>query len=78
MLCEEPASDQDHLRALKHDNLTFQEKLMHWKACIATRLNSLNSAGAGGKPIAELWPTYKEPSGYIMVEHFRANPLLCS
>lgn len=65
-----PASDQDHLRALKFDNLTVQDELMHWKGCIATRLNSFNSSEAEGKPISSVWPSYKKPYGYMMVTCF--------
>lgn len=68
--CAIPASDQDHLRALKHDNLSFEEKLMHWKGCIATRLSSLQTGSSQGKTVSALWPMFKEPSGYIMVKKF--------
>lgn len=64
---EEPATDQIHIRALKFENLSFEEKLTHWKGCVATRLNSLNNEEAKGKAITVLWPMYKEPSGYRLV-----------
>lgn len=67
MAYEESSTDQDHIRALKHENLSFEDKLMHWKGCVTTRLNSLNKLDVEGKQIAALWPLYKEPSGYIMV-----------
>lgn len=70
---EESESEQDHMRALKFDNLSFDEKMTHWKGCVATRLNSINENEApDSKSITEMWPMYKEPSGYRMVKlyHF--------
>lgn len=64
---KESGSEQDHMRALKHDNLTFEEKLAHWKGCVATRLNSINKDTDTKKAITEMWPMYKEPSGYRLV-----------
>lgn len=63
-----PESDQAHIRSLKFDNLTFEEKLVHWQGCITTRLNSFNTEDGKNKHIATMWPQYKEPYGYKLIE----------
>lgn len=59
---EVTGTEQDHMRALKYENFELEEKMMHWKGCVATRLNSINKAYSTGKQqLIELWPMYKEP-----------------
>lgn len=66
---EESETEQGHMRALKFENLTFDEKMMHWKGCVATRINSINKDETpNSKSITEMWPMYKERSGYRMVK----------
>lgn len=63
-----------HKRILKHENLTENEFLIHWKACQNDRLNLIKSA-----PVSEvinIWPYYKQPNGYKLVSSeylFHAN-----
>lgn len=69
---EEKENEQDHIRALKYDSLTFEETLYHWKSSSATRLNSLKQNLASGKmqQIGEIWHFYKESYGYKLVGTF--------
>lgn len=65
---EESQSDQDHVRALTDKNLGFDEKLIHWRGCVATRLNSINKSDVTEiNQIIEIWALYKEPDGYKLV-----------
>lgn len=65
---EESQSDQDHKRALTDENLGFDGKFVHWKSCVATRLNSFNKSDVTGiNQIIEIWPMYKDPDGYKLV-----------
>lgn len=58
-----------HIAALENENLDFEEKFMHWKNCVSTRLNFINKEySAGIHRITELWPLYKEPKGYKLVK----------
>lgn len=61
---EELDHEQDHVRALKHENFDFESKLTHWQGCVATRLNSIKK---DHERTFELWPMYKEPTGYKLV-----------
>lgn len=64
----ESQSAQDHIKALSDENLTVDAKLMHWKGCVATRLNSFNKGDVTGiTQIIEIWPLYKVPDGYKLV-----------
>lgn len=65
---EESLSDQDHIRCLTDENLAFDEKLLHWKGCVATRLNSFNKRDLTSiNQIIDIWPLYKEPEGFKLV-----------
>lgn len=64
---DESESDMEHMRALKFDNLGHEDKMLHWKGCIATRLNSFKKRDAH---FSKLWPMYREPGGYRLVRYF--------
>lgn len=67
----EVAEDEDvHVRALKHDfhAMAYAEKEMHWKACAATRMNSIRGIENSRKHIIDIWPHYKSPDGFRLVQ----------
>lgn len=47
--------------------MPFDEKMLHWGACAATRLNSIKSIETSTQHIIDVWPQYKDPSGYRLV-----------
>ncbi|XP_017475230.1 PREDICTED: uncharacterized protein LOC108365651 [Rhagoletis zephyria] len=44
--------------------IAYQEKISHWRACSATRMNSIRNAENNPKQIFDLWPQYKLPGGF--------------
>lgn len=59
--------------------MNIEEKLVHWKGCISTRLNSMRQLCSAGpndtlssKQIVDLWPMYKEPGGFRLVINIRS------
>lgn len=68
VIVKKQQNEEEHIRSLNHENLTFDEKLFHWRGCASTRINSIKSSIETGKSvIGELWPMYKEPFGYKLV-----------
>lgn len=69
-LFEMTEGEDAHVRALKHDlaAMTYQEKIEHWNACAATRMNAIHETENSPKQINDMWPQYKMPDGYRLVE----------
>lgn len=61
--------EEAHVRALKHDSksMSYSDKIFHWNACAATRMNSIREIDISSKQIIDLWPQYKMPDGYRLV-----------
>lgn len=61
--------EEEHVRNLKHEfrSLSTDEKIIHWKGCAATRLNSIKKCSGSSKKIIGDWPMYKEPEGVRLV-----------
>lgn len=57
-------NEKEHIRALKFENLDAENKLLHWKGCAATRVNSIATEN---DRFFDIWPQYKEQSGYKLV-----------
>lgn len=66
------ATEEDHIRALKFDNLNQEEILFNWKCCINTRINVINFCENTGE-IFKKWPHFKYALGYKLVSIFLAN-----
>lgn len=66
-----PVTDDEetHIRALKHEynTMDYEEKLAHWDACAATRMNSIRDIESSSKNIIDIWPQYKLPDGFRLV-----------
>ncbi|KAF5303243.1 hypothetical protein FQR65_LT18998 [Abscondita terminalis] len=64
----EPEQDAEScLRCLKYDNLSAEQFDSCWKACARYRLAQIKEA-ASTSDIMELWPFYKNPSGYRLID----------
>lgn len=47
--------------------MSYQEKLNHWTACVASRMNSIREIEKSTKNIIDVWPQYKDPDGFRLV-----------
>lgn len=72
-LTKEPLSigvdESDHIRSLKYDNLTIDQKFIHWRGCVATRINHIRTHGSDKKFFAD-WTQFKLPTGNDFVSLF--------
>lgn len=62
--------DAEHKRKLKFDNLSMDEKMEHWRGCVASRLNNIRSNGSETVQMAKFykeWNPYTTPTGYLFV-----------
>lgn len=61
--------EESHIRLLKHDfhAMSYEEKMGHWKACSATRMNNIKDNEKTTKRIIDVWPQYKAPDGFRLV-----------
>lgn len=64
--------DEDsHVLVLKRDyhSMSFDEKIKHWTACAATRMNDIRNLDKSSKSIIDIWPPYKQPDGFRLVRN---------
>lgn len=59
-----------HIRRLKFDNLTIEQKFEHWRGCVSTRLNHIRTNGSNKQFFLD-WPQYKMPTGHDFVSFFK-------
>lgn len=59
----------EHIRKLKNEfqAMTYEEKMRHWAACAATRMNTIKDIENTSKQIIDIWPQYKSPDGFRLV-----------
>lgn len=62
----EVSSESDHIRNLKYNNLSLEQKFLHWRGCVATRINHIRKHGSDRQFFAD-WPQYKLPIGHDFV-----------
>lgn len=62
-------NENEHIRALKYDvgAMSYQEKMDHWNACVASRMNSIRALENSPKQIVDAWPQYKMADGFRLV-----------
>ncbi|KAB0798919.1 hypothetical protein PPYR_06799 [Photinus pyralis] len=56
------------IRCLKYDNLSSEEFDSVWKACSQFRINQIKEETSTITSIMEVWPYYKIPSGYRLID----------
>lgn len=66
ILMQEDSKESDHIRSLKYSNLNVDQKFLHWRGCVATRMNHIRKHGSDIKFLAD-WPQYKLPTGHDFV-----------
>lgn len=66
---EVDVSEEEHIRALKHDmpTMPINDIVMHWSGCAASRINAIRSDASSSKQVLDVWPQYKLPYGYRLV-----------
>lgn len=56
---------EDHIRALKHENLTDELFMHHWQMCVGERINFIKNSTV--HDIIKKWPQYKQAHGFKLV-----------
>lgn len=54
-----------HIRALKHENLSKELFMHHWKSCVGERVDFIKNSNVND--VIKKWPQYKQSYGYQLV-----------
>lgn len=70
-------NEDEHVRILKtkFETLTSEERMLHWTACAASRMNSIKNIEFSSTQITDIWPQYKTPDGFRLVRRTCLNSM---
>lgn len=58
-------NSNNHLLALKHENLNKNQFLYHWQRCIKERIQCIKTSSV--QDVLEKWPQYNQSYGHYLV-----------